>query len=241
MHLLTAQPGLISDGDEPIDLVQRPGDLLVLSAAETDLAVLSAGLPNRDFPESRLCNWLQLKHPFSVDTYLERMAPTAKAIAVRLLGGKAYWSYGVEQLQLLNLPVYFLPGDDKEDAEVFALNQDPAKARQLWAYLAQGGVENARQFWHALAGQDALPPKPVLEVGVFAEQDGPAPVGIVFYRAHFLAGNTAPITGLCEALKDQGYRALYVSSLKDSTMAAIIREKAGGCFCRHRHHQLFGF
>ena len=227
MHLLTAQPGLISDGDEPLDLIQEPGELLILSAAETDLAILSAALPAR-LPSARLCNWLQLKHPYSLDAYLERMLPTTKTVVVRLLGGKAYWPYGVEQLQMSGAAVYFLPGDDKDDPETFALNKDPAMARTLWAYLAQGGVDNAQEFWRVLAGQDALPPRPVLEMGVFDEAAGPAPVGIVFYRAHFLAGNTMPIAQLCEALKATGYRALYVSSLKDPNVVALVRKKLQG-------------
>lgn len=237
MHLLQTQPGLISDGDEPIDLVQKPGKLLVLSAADTDLAVLSAGLsqiPEEGFPSARLCSWLQLKHPFSVDAYLERMAGEAETTVVRLLAGKAYWSYGVEQLQILAASgacqVFFLPGDDKDDPETFELNQNPDRARELWTYLAQGGIENAREFWKSLAGQDALPARPVLEVGEFATAQGSDPVGIIFYRAHFLAGNTAPIQGLCDALAARGiaYRALYVSSLKDPSVAAIVREKLQG-------------
>ena len=109
MHLLQTQPGLISQGDDPIDLVQKPGEILVLSAADTDLSVLNAGLakiPEDGFPTCRLSSWLQLKHPFSVDMYLERMVPAARVIVVRLLGGKAYWAYGVERLQALEDRVF---------------------------------------------------------------------------------------------------------------------------------------
>ena len=237
MHLLQAQPGLICDGEEPSDLVQEPGELLVLSAADTDLAILSAALaeiPAQDFATARLCSWLQLKHPFSTDAYLGRMAGTAKTIAVRLLGGKAYWPYGVEQLQLLAaaqaFEVLFLPGDDKEDPETLALNQHPARARQLWTYLAQGGLDNAVQFWRALAGQEALPAKPVLEVGLYDRAEGRDPLGLIFYRAHYLAGNSAPIRALCQGLRQRGrgFVALYVSSLKDPAVAVIVREQLAG-------------
>ena len=40
MHLLAAQPGSISDGAEAVDLGQDPADLVVLSAADTELAAL---------------------------------------------------------------------------------------------------------------------------------------------------------------------------------------------------------
>lgn len=42
MHLLLAQKGTISDGEEAIDLGQSPGDILFLSAADTELAAIAA-------------------------------------------------------------------------------------------------------------------------------------------------------------------------------------------------------
>ena len=42
MHLLQAQPGAIADGSEAVDLGQSPGDIVVLSAADTELAALAA-------------------------------------------------------------------------------------------------------------------------------------------------------------------------------------------------------
>ena len=42
MHLLAATPGTIADGTEAIDLGQTPGDIVFLSAADTELAALSA-------------------------------------------------------------------------------------------------------------------------------------------------------------------------------------------------------
>ena len=42
MHLLAAIPGTVSDGAAAIDLGQTPGDIVVLSAADSDLACLAA-------------------------------------------------------------------------------------------------------------------------------------------------------------------------------------------------------
>ena len=36
MHLLAVQPGAILDGEEAVDLGQAPGDIVVLSAADSD-------------------------------------------------------------------------------------------------------------------------------------------------------------------------------------------------------------
>ena len=42
MHLLAATPGAVDDGSEAVDLGQTPGDIVVLSAADTEIASLAA-------------------------------------------------------------------------------------------------------------------------------------------------------------------------------------------------------
>src|SRR3546814_1936453 len=49
-------------------------------------------------PEIRLANLLQLKHPYSVDLYVEKVVAHAKFVCVVLLGGKSYWPYGIEEI-----------------------------------------------------------------------------------------------------------------------------------------------
>ncbi|MBH73656.1 MAG: hypothetical protein CMM57_08360, partial [Rhodospirillaceae bacterium] len=73
MHLLNAQPGVVADGSEAIDLGQSPGQILFLSAADTDLAVVSAARANlgANFPSLRLANVMQLSHHMSVDLFCE--------------------------------------------------------------------------------------------------------------------------------------------------------------------------
>ena len=44
MHLLLAQKGSITDGDEAIDLGQSPGEILFLSAADTELSAVAAAV-----------------------------------------------------------------------------------------------------------------------------------------------------------------------------------------------------
>ena len=46
MHLLTAQKGSLSDDGEAIDLGQSTGDVLFLSAADTELAALVGACAN---------------------------------------------------------------------------------------------------------------------------------------------------------------------------------------------------
>ena len=56
MHLLAAVPGRI-DGAEAVDLDQSPGDVVVLTAADTEIAALAAAAQRRgEGPSLRLAN-----------------------------------------------------------------------------------------------------------------------------------------------------------------------------------------
>src|SRR5215470_11099234 len=102
MHLLAATPGVIADGSAAVDLAQSPGDIVLLSSADTEIALLAAAqsrLRARDptAPRLRLAPILRLGHNFSVDLYMKTVAG-ARLVIARLLGGSAYWPYGVERL-----------------------------------------------------------------------------------------------------------------------------------------------
>src|ERR1700744_5252537 len=100
MHLLAAKPGIIADGSEAIDLGQTPGDIVILSAADTELACLAAAqaqLP-ADAPSLRLASLFHLSHNLSIDTYVEDFIAAAKLVVIRVIGGVRYWPYGVEQV-----------------------------------------------------------------------------------------------------------------------------------------------
>ncbi|WP_282610406.1 cobaltochelatase subunit CobN [Pelagibius sp. Alg239-R121] len=157
MHLLQAQAGGISDGSEAVDLGQTPGDIIVLSAADTELASLSLAYGHisdaapGDSPSLRLANLMQLGHNLSVDLYAEEMIANARLVIVRLLGGVGYWPYGVEQLRATcaerGIPLALLPGDDQPDAELADHSTLGGEAcHRLWQYCIHGGPENARNF-----------------------------------------------------------------------------------------------
>src|SRR3954463_14604717 len=124
MHLLAAKPGEISDGTGAIDLGQTPGEIVILSAADSELACLSAAqaaLPGQK-ASLRLANLLQLQHHLSVDAYVEDIIAEAKLVVVRLLGGRRYWPYGLEEIAATcrgnGIPLAVLPGDDQPDLEL---------------------------------------------------------------------------------------------------------------------------
>ncbi len=62
---------------------------------------------------------MSLKHPMSVDTYVERTARHAKLIIVRALGGASYFHYALEALHAAAVAtvrsIAVLPGDSKPD------------------------------------------------------------------------------------------------------------------------------
>jgi cobaltochelatase CobN len=153
MHLLATTSGVVDGGAEAIDLRQSPGDIVVLSAADSELANLAAAIDSLppDVPSFRLANLLQLQHNYSVDLYVEKTLSKAKLIVVRLLGGKSYWPYGVERLAELagtnRVALALLPGGNANDDELRSLSTISAEDwENLRCYFANGGAENAKQL-----------------------------------------------------------------------------------------------
>ncbi|GES48402.1 cobaltochelatase subunit CobN [Rhizobium sp. NBRC 114257] len=176
MHLLLAQKGTISDGEEAIDLGQSPGDILFLSAADTELAAIAAahGEGGRSL---RLASLMSLKHPMSVDTYIERTARHAKLIIVRALGGASYFHYALEALHACaarqGALIAVLPGDSKPDPGLTPFSNvalDDLNA--LWSYLIEGGEANSRAFLAyaeaMLSGAEKpMPAVPLMKAGIW--------------------------------------------------------------------------
>ena len=52
-------------------------------------------------PTLRIASLAALRHPFSIDLYLERVCARAKLVVARVLGGADYWRYGVDELAAL--------------------------------------------------------------------------------------------------------------------------------------------
>ncbi|ARM88827.1 cobaltochelatase subunit CobN [Rhizobium sp. CIAT894] len=178
MHLLLAQQGTISDGEEAIDLGQTPGDILFLSAADSELAAIAAAHAGGAIGHTlRLASLMSLKHPMSVDTYVERTARHARFIVVRALGGASYFRYALEALHACaarnGTLIAVLPGDARPDAGLAPFSNiasDDLDA--LWAYLIEGGDANARAFLDyagaMLSGEEKpAPAVPLMKAGIW--------------------------------------------------------------------------
>ncbi len=239
MHLLAAQPGGINDGSEAVDLGQTPGDIVFLSAADTELAALTDAQSRliKEFPDRpslRLANLMHLAHNMSVDLYVEQIVSKARLVVIRLLGGRGYWPYGADEIvaacETNKIPVAFLPGDDQPDRELAEITSlTPDAHYRLWQYLVHGGPENADGFLNyaaSLVGHAAewREPKPLVPAGLYWPDEAlpsmdilqlnwvaDQPVAaIVFYRALVQAGNTTVIDALVAGLAQAGLNPLPV-------------------------------
>src|SRR5579863_8276956 len=118
MHLLTTTSTNLDEFVEAVDLGQTPGDIVVLSFADSDLAALAAAweAERTALPSVRLAHLRDLRHPLSVDLWIDRVGAQAKVIVVRLLGGLEWWKYGIERLSATarerGIALAVLPGED---------------------------------------------------------------------------------------------------------------------------------
>ncbi len=241
MHLLATTSGVIDGAADAIDLKQKPGDIVVLSAADSEIANLARAADALGIDTLRLANLMQLQHNYSVDVYTEQTLVHAKLIVVRLLGGKSYWPYGIETLAELarvrGILLAVLPGGSDPDASLSQYSTVTASTcEQLRQYLSMGGPDNAIGFLQsceALVGKrnisNTVAPFP--PSGLYGSSPADARntaagnIGVVFYRSVIEGGMTAPIDALCAALNARGYKTspIYVASLKDKVSAETIR------------------
>ncbi|MEU4697058.1 cobaltochelatase subunit CobN [Nonomuraea dietziae] len=209
--------------------------VLLLSTSDTDLlsarasgAAYRLGNPARLTPEE-----------------LPALVEGVDLVVVRLLGGRRAWEEGLDRLLAGPRPVVVLGGEQAPDAELMELSTvSGGTCAEAHAYLAHGGPGNLAEL-HVflsdtvlLTGHGFAAPEPTPTWGLLDEEprSAAAPgdergsaaglregggaerpvVGVLYYRAHHLAGNTAFVRALCEAIEEAGGRALpvFCSSLR---------------------------
>ncbi len=255
MHILATTTASLDDLIEPVDLRQTPAEMVALSFTDSDLAALAAAwkAEGSALPSMRLARLRDLRHPMSVDLWIDSVARHAKVILVRLLGGYDWWRYGCDRLAAVarqhGIRLVLLPGECRETDEALAtLSTLPAaELDELLAYFREGGPQNMRGLLRRLARHagsdiDAEPAQPLAKVGFYdprygvaslgqliaAQPQGSAVVPILFYRSMLLAADVAPIDALCSALATRGIFPLpiFVSSLKDPEAIAFVEKAA---------------
>ncbi len=318
MHKIAATPGGWNPQAEGVIFIQQtPAPIVFISAADTDIQTLAAASSKMplDFPKVRAVNLLQLQQQLTIDTYAEEILGRAEVIILRLLGGRSYWSYGLETLRATvektQAKLIVMPGEDSPDPDLIShSNVSLSAVNQLWRYFTEGGVQNfvnALEFaadtclkttynpplpqtvsrvgiydwggsaracletsppdseppkssllrgtlttscsplikggWGGSPGlpSEAEPPKSPLKTDTLTTSCSPLikggwggspglptqpKVGILFYRAHYLSGNLAPIDALCQALLDRNLVPVpvFVSSLREPDLQVELLE-----------------
>lgn len=240
MHRIAATPG----GWNPLSggvifIQQTPAPIIFLTAADTDIQTLAAAiskLPPK-FPALRVTNLLNLQQQLTIDTYAEDLLEKAQVIIIRLLGGRSYWSYGLEVVREIveknHISLIIIPGDDRPDPDLMSHSTvSLATVHQVWQYFTEGGVENLTHALQFVADQclktayNPPPPQTVPRLGCYQWKpqlkhnftDSVKPkVGLLFYRAHYLSGNLVSIDALCQALTERNLEPIpvFVASLRE--------------------------
>ena len=155
-----------------------------------------------------------------------RCSTGADIAVVRLLGGKRAWEDGLAALKASGIPTVLLGGEAVPDAELMAESSVPAGVvAEALRYLVEGGPDNLTELARFLSdtvlltGEGFVEPQKMPEYGVHGERElvpGRPTVGVLFYRAHELSGNTAFVDTLCDAIEARGANALpvYCGSLR---------------------------
>ncbi len=236
MHVVFRESHGLEETETPFDLGQSPADLVVLSFSDSDLGAFAAGWARgrHSLPSVRLASLMALKHPLSVDTYVEQTLSGAKGILIRLIGGAGYWAYGMASVQDIcrrrGIALAVLPADGRDDPALDALSTLPVSTlRRLQALCDAGGAVAAQAALAQLAlaaglyagpviGAKSVPdcgwyqpgqgvvPGPVGVAGGAGGGGGPAlAVAVTFYRSYLTAADTEPVDAVMQALRARGF------------------------------------
>ena len=197
------------------------------------LRVAIDSLPD-DFPNVRAAQ------PWSFN--IDRDLPGATCVIVRLLRGRRAWENDFDRLRTLCLErgIHLLAfaGEAVPDAELTALSTVPsAILTDTFGYLVNGGPENFGNLLRFVAdtvllggfGFDA--PVAIPTHGVWRVSSGRTDstsnrplIGVVFYRAHLVAGNTQFVTDLCDAIESRGADviAMWCYSLRGDAAQPVL-------------------
>jgi cobaltochelatase CobN len=239
MHLLAAQAGALQQEGEAIDLGQTPGRIVFASAADSELALMAGAVDRAGVTDVRLANTLRLAHNLSVDLWLEQTVQHAEMVVVRLLGGAAYWPYGVDQLEAVardkGIRLALLPGDAVPDPLLESRSTvTPDEWWRLHGLFTAGGPENADAVLALLRGGDPAEVKPFPRFGFclpgrgvvdeIAVSEKPA-VPLLFYRAALEGAGTATLEALVAEVERRGLAPVpvMISTLKEGACVRFVQ------------------
>ena len=195
--------------------------IALLSTSDTDL--LSARASGADY---LLANPSRPGH-----TELAEAIDAADIVVARILGSPQDLCSGFAHVRATGKPLVVLGGEQTPNAELMELSTVPSGAvHQAHAYFVQGGEQNLASL-HGFLSSTLLFTDDEFEAPITLPQwgllDRPAPpqdaagrprVGVLFYRAQYVAGNSAYAAALADAVDAAGGigQPIYISSLRDA-------------------------
>ena len=235
MHLIATIPGGWNPNDDGVFYIQQqPGDLVFLSAADTEIHTVNEAYKelyatDKELPSLRMTNLVYLKQELTIDNYIDDVLVKAKVIVCSLLGGMSYYQYLVESLVALQEQTHcvllFIPSH-QPDYELMKLSSVPIQfVHQCRQYLQEGGKSNAIGFLNYIRksffNQDIVfdLPKSVQDIFFYTFQDGilsqdflfqklikneSSTVLLLTYRSHYLSNNLEPIELISRELIKEG-------------------------------------
>ncbi|MDE0675658.1 MAG: cobaltochelatase subunit CobN [bacterium] len=207
--------------------------ILFLSNADTELLAVRSIID--ELPEG--FGEVRWAHPERLEGFPDIRG--TGAVVVRLLGGARAWEKQLRQLVDIcrdrAVAVVALGGEAEPDAELAEMSTAPTGVvAEAHRYLAAGGPSNIAQMLRfvsdtlLLTGHGFAPPVELPRHGVWegagvgsdpSRRDRRRPLlGVLFYRAHLVAGNTDYVSSLCDAIERAGGDALavYTYSLRSA-------------------------
>ncbi|WP_231513272.1 cobaltochelatase subunit CobN [Mycobacterium paragordonae] len=157
------------------------------------------------------------------------LGPDVAVVILRVLGSSAEVEDEITALRETGIPLIALGGERQPSAELMECSTVPiGLAAQAHRYLAEGGSANLAQL-HAflcdtvlLTGEGFDEPVVIPEWG-YAERHGkasaPLRVGVLYYRAHEVSGNSAFAHALADAIDATGQAVgvpIFASSLRSA-------------------------
>ncbi|MFA5017880.1 MAG: cobaltochelatase subunit CobN, partial [Methylobacter sp.] len=233
--------GAIADMNRPIALLTHaPNDLMVLQSAQAQVP--------EGFPEVTGINLQALESDAQMAELLEHQLASANILVLRVLGRLGSvpgFADLVRHAKKQGLHLIAISGTGEPDPELAAASTVSSDVlHQVQAYFQAGGSVNMAQLLRYLSDHFLLtgfgfePAIDLPEHGIYhpdLSQDSGiedwlalraperASVGIVFYRAHWMSGNTRFIDALVDALEKRGLNVLpvFTSSLRAGRIGSL--------------------
>lgn len=217
--------------------------IVFLTHADTDLLTLHNAIQSLsdDFPKTLGINLQAVKSESHMAQILDREIAGAKIIILRILGRPSSipgFSELVQRVQKQGQHLIIVSGTGDFNPEYAAISTvSPAILQETLKYLQAGGITNLISLLHYLSDHLLMTgfgyDEPVLlpEHGIYhpdlpenatlndweKQINSALPtIGITFYRAHYISGNTVFIDSLIRTLEDKDLNVLpiFTTSLK---------------------------